>query len=399
MKKYLYILFTLIVLFSSTFVSAIDIDIKSDKAIVYNLNDDNIIYEKNSNDETKIASLTKVMTAIVSIENIKNLDDKVKVKYSDLTGLVGYSKAGFKTGDEVNYKDLLYGLMLPSGGDAAQILANNIAGSVDKFVLLMNKKVNDLKLKHTKFSNPIGMDEDNYSTAADMAIILKYAIKNETFKQVFGTNEYVTSNGLKLSKTTYKTALMYNLDISNINGSKTGYTDIADYCLATVATINDVNYLVVTLNAKKVPKHIEDTLLLYNYFSTNYSYLPILNKNQKLITLKVKYGKIKKYDIKADKTIKKYLRNDINLKSIKYKYKGVDTLNRKIKKGDYLGKVTIFYEGSTLDVYKVYLDADIEYINFYLIGGIIISVLLVLIIIIKRLKRKRRRKKRKISRR
>ena len=398
MKKYIYILFTLSILFYSSFVYANSIDIKSDKAIVYNLNDDNIIYEKNSNEETKIASLTKIMTAMVSIENIKNLDDKVTVKYGDLIGLTGYAKAGFNIGDEVTYKDLLYALMLPSGADAAQILANNISGSIDEFVLLMNKKVKDLKLEHTKFSNPVGMDEDNYSTASDMAIILKNAIKNETFKEIFGTNEYTTSNNLKLSKTTYKTALMYNLDISNINGSKTGYTDIADYCLASVATIDDVKYLAITLNAKKVPNHIEDTLHLYNYFSSNYSYLPILNKNKKLVTLKVKYGKVKTYDIKSNKTIKKYLKNATDLKSIKYNYKGVDTLNRKIKKGDYLGKVTISYEGNTLDVYKIYLDADIKYINFYLIGGIILLIIMLIICIYKKLK-KRKRKKRKISRR
>ena len=382
-----------------TIIKAEEINIKSDKAIVYNLNDDNIIYEKNSEEETKIASLTKIMTCLVALENIKSLDELVTVTYNDLKGLNGYAKAGFKVGDEVSYKDLLYALMLPSGADAAQILANNIAGSSEEFVNLMNKKVSDLKLKHTKFSNPIGMDDENYSTAYDMAIILKEAIKNETFKEIFKTNEYITSNDLKLEKTTYKTALYYDLDVSSITGSKTGYTDIADYCLATTSSINEVNYLAITLNAKKVPNHIKDTLELYKYFSSNYSYKNILNKNQKITTLKVKYAKIKTYDITSTKTIKKYLKNDTDISKIKYKYKGVKTLNRKIKKGDYLGKVTISYNGNILDTYKVYLNDDIKYINFYLIGTILIFIILIIILIIKKSKRKRRRKKRKISRR
>ena len=362
MKKYIHILLTIFLLIPISYITAIDIN--SSKAIVYNLNDDNIIYEKNKDEETYVASLTKIMTALVSIENIKNIDDKVTVTYNDLIDLNGYAKAGFVVGDKVTYKDLLYALMLPSGADAAQILANNISGSVDEFVKLMNKKVNDLKLEHTKFSNPIGMDLDNYSTANDMAIILKSAIKNDTFKEIFGTNEYTTSNNLKLEKTTYKTANYYDLDVSNITGSKTGYTDFAGYCLASISTIDGVDYLAIVLNAKKATQHIEDTLELYGYFSSNYSYIPIINKNQKITTLKVKFGKVKTYDIKAEKTIKKYLKNDTDVDKIKYSYDGVETLNRKIKKGDYLGKVTISYEEEVLDTYKVYLKDDIKYINF-----------------------------------
>ncbi len=373
-------------------VSAIDITLTSKEAIIYNLNDDNIIYEKNSNEQTKIASLTKIMTSLVAIENINNIDDTVTVDYKDLQGLKGYAVAGFKAGDTVTYKDLLYALMLPSAADAANILARNIAGNTEEFVNMMNDKANKLGLKNTKFSNPIGMDNDNYSTAYDLSIILKEAIKSDLFKELYNTDSYTTTNNIKLTKTTSKIASKYNLDISNLTGSKTGFTDEAGYCLASTATYNNVNYLVVTLNSEELPNHIKDTLNLYNYFDTNYSYKEILKDKQLLKTIKVKDSKTKEYKIYSKKSITKYLSNDIDISKIEYKYSGVEKLNRKIKKGDYLGKVKIVYGSNMLDTYKVYLDKDIKYYNYWLLlipVGIIILIIWIKI----KLKKKKRRLK------
>ena len=390
MKKFFVCIFTLFIFSMS--VSAIDITLTSKEAIIYNLNDDNVIYEKNSNEQTKIASLTKIMTSLVAIENINNIDDTVTVEYKDLQGLKGYAVAGFKAGDTVTYKDLLYALMLPSAADAANILARSIAGNTEDFVNMMNDKANKLGLKNTKFSNPIGMDDDNYSTAYDLSIILKEAIKLDLFKELYNTDSYTTTNNIKLTKTTDKIASKYNLDISNLTGSKTGFTDEAGYCLASTATYNDVNYLVVTLNSEELPNHIKDTLDLYNYFDTNYSYKEILKDKQLLKTIKVKDSKTKEYKIYSKKSITKYLSNDIDISKIKYKYSGVETLNRKIKKGDYLGKVKILYNSDTLDTYKVYLDKDIKYYNYWLLlipVGIIILIIWIKI----KLKKKKRRLK------
>lgn len=391
MKKIFIIIISLLLFLSN--INALDIDISSKEAVVYNLNDDKVIYEKNSNEQTKVASLTKIMTCLVSLENISNLDDTVTVEYQDLVGLKGYAVAGFRVGDEVTYKDLLYALMLPSAADAANILARAISGSKEEFVKLMNDKVSKLNLKNTSFSNAIGMDDDNYSTASDMAVILKEAIKNETFKELYNTTTYTTTNNIKLTKTTDDTARKSNLDISKLTGSKTGFTNEAGYCLASTATYSDINYLVVTLNADNFPNHIKDTLALYNYFDTNYSYKTILKDKQVIKTIKVKHSKTKKYDIVSNKEIKKYLSNDVDLSKIEYKYSGIDTLNRKIKKGDYLGKVKIMYQGDTLDTYKVYLDKDIKYYNYYLL-----LIPLVIIILIIRIKIKLKKSKRRIKR-
>lgn len=374
---------TFLLLFICTKVYAFDFNVESKNIILYNMNDNNIIYEENSNEKVSIASLTKIMTAIVAIENC-NLNDKVTITNQDFIGLDGYAKAGFKVGDKVTYEDLLYALMLPSGADAALALSNNIDNFIDK----MNSKAKELNMTNTSFSNPIGMDNDNnYSTAFDLSKLLIYALKNEEFKKIFSSNEYTTTNNLKLTKTTYKTAKIYNIDISNITGSKTGYTGGAGYCLASTASIDGVDYLMVTLGAVDIAHHLIDSTNIYNYYRENYSYKSILNKGQKLKTLKIKFGKKKTYDIISDKSIKKYLKNDIDLGKLEYVYDGIDTLTYKIKKGDYLGKVTIKYNDEVLDTYKVYLNDKIEYIIHWFI--IIPLSLISIIFLIFKIKKKR----------
>ena len=362
----------LLLLFVYTKAHAFDFSVDSNKIILYNMNDNSIIYEENSNEKTSIASLTKIMTAIVAIENIDNLESYVTITNKDFEGLNGYSKAGFKVGDKVTYEDLLYGLMLPSGADAAQALSNNIDNFIDK----MNNKAKELNLENTEFSNTIGMDDEhNYSSAKDVSKLLIYSLKNEEFKKIFSANQYTTTNNLKLIKTTKKTAQANNIDISNITGTKTGYTGDAGYCLASTATINGVDYLMVTLNAKNPTYHLIDTTNIYKYYGDNYSYITILNKGKKLKTLKISFGKKKTYEIVAEKDIKKYLKNDIDLTKIEYIYEGVEKLTYKIKKGDYIGKVTIKYEDKILDTYKVYLNEKIEYIiHWFIIIPIVILV-------------------------
>lgn len=368
-----------LLLFINSRVFALSLDSK--EAILYNLNDNEIIYEKNSNEKTYVASLTKIMTALVTLENVNNLDEFVVVEHDDLLNLDGYAKAGFKVGDKVTYRDLLYGLLLPSGADAANILANNISGNEIEFVSLMNQRSDSLGLCNTTFSNPIGKDEENFSTASDIAIILKEALKNNDFKTIFTTNEYVTTNGLKLEKTTYKSSINNKIDSSVIIGSKTGYTEKALYCLASIASINGVDYLAVTLNNEKKVGHIIDTLELYNFYSNNYSYQIILKENQLITSINVKNADIKEYQIKSTKTIKKYLENSNDLDKIEYKYNGVDELTKKIKKGDYLGKIDIIYKGNILDTYKVYLDEDIKYYNYWLLL-IFVAVIILLVMMI-----------------
>ena len=134
MKK---IVFGLIIFL--TFINVYALDINSKNAVLYNLNDDNVIYEKSKDEKIQIASLTKIMTSIVAIENIDNINDYLTLKQSAPKGLEGYAKAGFNVADKVTYEDLLYGIILPSGADAVQAIANNVSGSIDDFVELINE--------------------------------------------------------------------------------------------------------------------------------------------------------------------------------------------------------------------------------------------------------------------
>lgn len=323
MKKIVIFIITFIIYLIP--VKAIDINSKS--AIMYNMNDDSIIYEKNIYDKSSIASLTKIMTAIITIENA-NLDDTVVISSKAFNGLDGYALAGFKVGDKVTIRDLLYGLILPSGAECGNMLSLSVTDSPDDFINLMNDKVSELKLNNTHFDNVIGRDStNNYSTAYDLSIILKYALKNDTFREIFTSMNYTTSNGLKLSRTIDKYA--NGIDVSIIKGDKTGHTNNAGYCLSSISSIDGVDYLIITLNAETTSEFINDHINLYNYYSTNYSYRNILNKKQYLLSIPIKNGKKEKIDIYSNKEIKKYLLNEINLDDIKYEYDGIDIITKR----------------------------------------------------------------------
>ena len=146
------------------------LEINSEHAILYNMNDDIVIFEKNADERTYIASLTKIMTTIVAIENIDDVDETVSVPYEALDGLIAAnaSVAGFYSGQRVTYLDLLYGVMLPSGADATRTLAYYISGNEEEFVKLMNDKAIELGLTNTHFANTSGLDTDNhYSTVRE----------------------------------------------------------------------------------------------------------------------------------------------------------------------------------------------------------------------------------------
>ena len=394
MKKFVCLVLTFFFFYISV---RADIDINSKNGIMYNLNDDIVIYEKNTNSEEEIASLTKIMTAIIVIENT-NLDDEIVIERRAFNGLEGYALAGLKVGDKVTVRDLLYALMLPSGAEAGNMLSFAFTESQDDFIELMNNKAIELGLDNTHFDNPIGIDsQDNYSTAADLAILLKYALKNETFKQIYTATEYTTSNGLKLSRTIDKYA--NGLDISLIKGDKTGHTEAAGYCLSSISTIDGIDYLIITLGAETTKEFISDHVNLYNYYSTNYSYRNILNDKQLLVSIPIKNGKKDTLEIYSDKEIKKYLNNDLDLSKIVYEYNGIELITKNVKIDDKLGTITIKYDDEVLDTYDVYLKEKIEYkFEFGKLIKWVISLIGIYLFIKLLFKRKRRRKRRVIKR-
>ncbi len=402
MKKKLLVILMFFSLFNVVYASDnLKEKIGSSDVILYNLNDDNILYEENSSRKVQVASLTKIMTAIVTIENNKDLSQEVEITSEVFKGIEEYSRAGFKLNDKATYEELLYGVLLSSGADAVNAIVVNMGGN-EKFVSLMNEKAKELNLKNTKFDNAIGMDsENNYSTAKDLAELLKYSLQNETFKKIFTTRTYnIDRLNLKLSSTLIKYASS-GIDISYIKGAKSGFTDGAGYCLASIAEIDDVEYLLVTLGANpkgSKSQAVKDAITIYDYFSENYGYQKVISKGETLKTIKNKFGKEKEYSIYLNEDKELYLNNTVKLDDITYQYNGLEEISSKNKKGDKLGTIFLIYENEVINSYDVYLNDNLEYYHPYLYLAIIVIVVIFVLLLFKlkkKNKKKRRHKKRR----
>ena len=390
MKK---IFVILILLFTVFDVKALDIQAKN--ALMYNLDSDEVIFEKNPDEKVQIASLTKLMTAFVTFDEIVDLDKEVIISYDDLKGLSSLNlvTAGFTPCEKVTYRDLLYGLLLPSGADAAMALARNISGSSDSFVILMNEKVKELKLNSTNFTNPIGLDdENNYSNAKDVAKLFKLLLKNDDFKKIITSSEYTTSDGkLTLKSTIQSNSKKYNIDVPYILGGKTGTTDGAGLCLASTASSNNINYLLVTLGSpydKKGPHHIEDAKTIYDYYIQNYGNQKIVDKKVKYKSLKTKYLKEDEIDLYPSSDIVKYLPNDYDKKDVKLEYKGIDEVS--IFTDKKLGTLKIYYKDELLKNEDVLLKVKVHFSLIKFLKDNFIYIVILLFVITLLIVRKKR---------
>lgn len=389
MKKAVFFLFSLF--FFCYSVYAVDFDITGEYVTLYNMNEDTLLYSKNDTKKTSIASLTKMMTTLVAIEEIDNLDKIVTIKERDFEGTVGYSKAGFKVGDKVTYRDLLYGIILPSGADAVNAVVNNTLG-YDKFIKKMNETAKKIGMNDTSYANPVGKDdENNYSTSNDLAKLLKYALKNETFKTIFTTKNYKTSNGLNLESTVNRYENILNTN--EIKGAKSGFTKDAGRCLASITTLNNVNYLLVVINSSTTSPYnaVKDTITIYDYYNNNYGYKNIINDDTFIKEIPVDFSKEKTYKITGNENIEKYLKNNTE---VTYKYVGSDKVAFNTKKGSKLGVVKIYDGDDLLATSNVYLENNIEYypiITYIMIGIAVVFVLL----IVKKIKKKKHRRRRR----
>jgi D-alanyl-D-alanine carboxypeptidase (penicillin-binding protein 5/6) len=230
------------------------------------------------------ASLTKIMTAIIALENIPDLEQKIALPETIFGALytADASMAGFLPGEEVPALDLLYGIMLPSGAECCIGLAEYIAGSEEAFVTLMNQKASELGMKNTNFMNTTGLhDEDHYSTAKDLALLLRYSLQNDTFRGIFTTESYTSTatnkhpEGITMHSTMFKNLTDNDFPGGKLLGGKTGYTGNAGLCLASLAKIGDREYIMVSAGADgdhtTEQFNITDALTVYHRISDNQS--------------------------------------------------------------------------------------------------------------------------------
>lgn len=401
MKKIVYLILTIILTVPLS-IQALEINgLHSKNVIIYNLDEDKIIYEKNSEEITSIASLTKIMTTIVSIEKIENLDEKVTITEKMLANVPwDASVAGLQVGDTLTYKDLLYASMLPSGADATDSLAVSLFGSIDEMVNRMNSKANELGLENTSFVNTTGYDANgHHSTAKDILTLLKYALENETFKEIYTTKTYTTSNNLKLNSTVVDFNKKYNYDLSYIQGSKTGYTDEAGQCLAALSKIDDTNIITITINAPYVSgsaRHLIDITKLHDTLEENYEKRIFVEEGETIKELPTKYAKEETVPINSLITISRYIEKPYDESKLEIKYKGEEEISSTIKKGTEVGTIQVFYDGELLEEMKAITTIELNFsvwkylkenIVYYL--GVIFLVIATTIII-KPKKKKRR---------
>ena len=278
-------------------------DLNSKSAIVYDIDADDIIYEKNSTEIRSIASLTKIMTVITAIENIDDLNDTITITKDMLSCIYwNASVAGLKVGDTVTYLDLLYASILPSGADATQALAYAISGNVNNFVFKMNELAKKIGANNTNYVNTTGLDENGaYSNAYDQLLILKYALSNSVFKSIYTTRNYTLSNGLEVEATINLYNRLLNLDTSAIIGSKTGNTNNAGLCMSALFTHENHNIIFITLGAEAIediPYNLIDALNIIDNVNQNYTFVKeesvvaSINNNVVLITNNINYNTI-----------------------------------------------------------------------------------------------------------
>lgn len=231
-----------------------------------------ILYGKNEHQKCKMASTTKIMTAIVVIENCKNLNDIVTI--SKKSANIGGSRLGLSTNDKVSVNNLLYGLMMVSGNDAAVALAEFIGGNIESFATLMNNKANQLGLSSTHFVTPHGLDQnEHYTTAYELAILTDYCLKNETFCKIVNTkNCTITINNSPKNLNNTNELLGY---LDGVYGVKTGFTNGANRCLVTACRRSNLDVICVVLGADTKKNRTLDSINLINYVFNNFTVVNI----------------------------------------------------------------------------------------------------------------------------
>lgn len=359
-------------------------------AIIYDLTDNNILYNYHSEEETSIASLTKIMTTIVAIESIDNLDETITYT-ENMDSLVRWdaSVAGLKVGKTYTYRDLLYASILPSGADATTALAISISGSIDAYVNKMNALAKQLKMNNSHFINVTGLDaEGHYSTAKDILTLLKYALNNSIFKEIYTTKEYTLTDGLKVESTINNSQNTY--DLSRIIGSKTGFTLEAGLCISALINSHNHDILIITIGAptNKQRYNITDALELISFLDNNYNNQTIITTNDIIKELPIKYSNISTYSIKPSKDILYYLPNDYSKEDIDIKYTGLEELSYKNKKDSKIGKVKYYYQDKLISTEDIYLKENLKINIFKIINQykyfLLILIALILLLIISR---------------
>ena len=312
-------------------------------AILMDMDSKRILYGKDINYTQSVASISKIMTAI---SVIKKMDIDKEIIVGDEV-LKSYGSGIYvKQGEKIKIKDLLYGLMMRSGNDAALVLAYNTSGSVDKFVDLMNKNALKIGMKNTTFKNPSGLDQEdggNISSVYDMALLMSYAMKNKSFRKIVSTKSYSLKTNKNVYKWTNKHKLLYSYKY--MTGGKTGFTKIAKRTLVSTASKNGLNLVAVTINDGN---DFKDHVSLFEEAFNKYNNYLLIKKGEITIPGEDYYNKTF------------YIKNNVSY-PLNFDEKGIIKMKYKLK------KFRNYKNNSKVGIVKVYLgDEVIDEENVYL---------------------------------
>ena len=384
-----------------SFAESSQVETLSPACILIDANTGKIIYEKQSKKRMYPASTTKMMTAILTLENCK-LDDIVIVNYSAVSEEAvpsGYTSAHLVTGEKFTIEQLLDVLLIPSANDAANVLAEHISGSVENFSKLMNEKAKSIGCQETHFVNPSGIHDDNhYSTAYDLSLITQYGMKNEVFRSIVcktscklpptdkytnDDREFNTTNELLKDKKNSE----YNYYYEYANGIKTGYTEYANYCIATSAKKNNIELICVVLGAEDSSVHeskrATDSINLFNYAFENYTEKEFLSKDT--IIKQIDFNDSNKKETKEDKILNIVPENNLSLftttkiEDITPNITINDDLKKPIIKGAIVGKIEYDIDN---EHYSINLIANNDILDFTYIQYIFDVLVILLLVII-----------------
>lgn len=342
------------------------LNLSSESAILMDAESGKILYEKNIEEKLPMASMTKIMSMLLIMENIENgsLSYEDKVLISENASGMGGSQVFLQAREEYTVNDLLKCIAVSSANDAVVAMAEKISGSVDAFVTLMNKKAQELGLKNTNFANPHGLDNENhYSTAYDMAIMAKELLKHEDILKYTSIYEdYLTKpDGSQVwLVNTNRLVRFYD----GVDGLKTGYTTEAGYCLTATAKKNDLRLISVVMKSSSAEERSSDTSTLLTYGFNSFKSNVIYSKDKSLGRVKVDKGKIKEIDVYLTEDATEIL--SVTEKPSDYTFNiKIDKITAPVKKNTIVGTTEIMdNEGNIIKEVDVIVKEDVEKAGF-----------------------------------
>ncbi|MEG2311039.1 MAG: D-alanyl-D-alanine carboxypeptidase family protein [Clostridia bacterium] len=330
------------------------IEIQSPGAIVIDSESGRILYEKQINEKRPMASLTKLMTSILLVQNCE-LNEIIEVP-KEAVG-IGGSQVGLKKGDKVSMKSLLYGMLLPSGNDCAITVAMHIGGTIENFAEMMTNKAKELGAFNTSFANPHGLDNENhYTTPKDMALIAKEALKNKYINEAMNTIS-TTMNFGSFSKLLNNTnALLRTYD--KADGGKTGFTNGANRCLVASATDENSRYIAVILGADTTNIRFFNAKLLLEESFKRYTKTDISDYLNFYINIPVKKGSIKYYERQYSSELSIPLTKE-EYENIYIKQYSEPLLVPPLRVGTKVGRIEVLVDDEVLYEKDVFLEENI----------------------------------------